>query len=242
LRPYEVVDDLEIVAQYPVDGSLMKRTGFWAHVKPDGRNITQTLDGWEKRKDRFYVTPTLVVHEAVAESYDYPDPKFEENPPVKFVSPAMLQRWKKSSPPIHYGDLEPDEIVEAKAAVDGMATFVRLAHARGIRILAGTDTPVPWLVPGVSLHRELKYFVEKCGMSPVEAIHTSTGRAAQALGVTERGTIEVGSVADMVIVGGNLAQDIGALNRIENVILAGRILETEKLLKEAAERAAQDQP
>jgi hypothetical protein len=211
LRPYEVVDDLEVVAKYPVDGALMKRTGFWAHVKPNGSTITQTLDGWEKRKDQFYVTPTLVVHEAVAESYHYPDPKFEENPSVKLLSPAMLERWKKASPPTHWGDLNPEEIAEAQASVAGMATFVRLAHARGIRILAGTDTPVPWLVPGVSLHRELKYFVEKCGMSSVEAIHTSTGRAAQALAVADRGTIEVGNVADMVIVGGNLALDIGAL-------------------------------
>jgi hypothetical protein len=220
----------------------MKRTGFWAHVKSDGRTMAQTLDGWKKRKDRFYVTPTLVVQEAVAESYDYPDPKFEENPSVKLLSPAMVERWRKSSPPTHWGDLNPQEIAEAKASVEGMATFVRLAHARGIRILAGTDTPVPWLVPGVSLHRELKHFVEKCGMTPVEAIHTSTGRAAQALAVADRGTVEVGNVADMVIVGGNLAQDIGALARIDKVILAGRVFERDQLLKEAKEWADQDQP
>ena len=122
----------------------MKRTGFWAHLDPQADAIAQTLKAWEKRKDKFFVTPTLVAQEADAQSYDYPAPRFTENPDVDLVSSAMLESWKKESPPIHWGDLSSEEIAEAKASVDGMATFVRLAHQHGIRILSGTDTrPFP---------------------------------------------------------------------------------------------------
>ena len=132
----------------------MKRTGFWAHVDPKGTAIAQTIDTWEKRKDRFFVTPTLVVHEAVAESYDKTHPRFTEHPDTRLVSPAMLAAWKRRSPPTQWGELSEEEIAEAKASVEGRVSFVRLAHARGIWILSGTDSPVLRLLPGVSLHRE----------------------------------------------------------------------------------------
>ncbi|MGH9333965.1 MAG: amidohydrolase family protein [Vicinamibacteria bacterium] len=242
IRPYEVLDDLEIVARYPVDESLMKRTAFWAHFQPDGNAVRQTLAGWEKRKDKFFVTPTLVVQEAVAQSYDYPDPRFSENPDVQLLSPGALERWKKSSPPLHWGKLSAEEIAEAKASFEGMVAFIRLAHTRGIRILSGTDTPVPWLVPGTSLLQELRCFVEKAGMTPAEAVHTSTGRAAEALRVSDRGTIEPGKTADLVVLGGDLAIDISAFGKIEQVLLNGRIYGKDQLLKEAAGWAAQDRP
>jgi hypothetical protein len=242
LRPYEVLDDLELVAEYPVDGSLMKRTGFWAHVTPTGTALAKTLDAWEERRDRFFVTPTLVVQEAVAESYDYPSPEFLTKQDTTWLSSGMLARWRAASPPRHWGDLDAEEIAEAKASVNGMATFVRLAHERGIRILAGTDSPVPWLVPGASLHRELRHFVELCGMTPVEAIHTATGRAASALESRERGIIAEGRIADMVILNGDLARDIGALDRVERIILAGHVLVREQLLEEARRWAEEDVP
>ena len=242
LRPYEIVDDLELVAKYPVDGSYMKRTGFWAHLDPQADAVAQTLRAWEKRKDKFFVTPTLVAQEADAQSYDYPAPRFTENPDVDLVSSAMLESWKKESPPTHWGDLSPEEIVEAKASVAGMATFVGLAHQRGIRILSGTDTPLPWLVPGPSLHRELRFFVEKAGMTPTEAIATSTATAAEALRTPDRGLVKEGNLADLVIIRGNLAQDIGALRQIERVILGGRVYERGKLLEEAAGWAAKHEP
>jgi Amidohydrolase family len=244
LRPYEVLDDFELIAKYPVDEALMRRTGFWAHVKEDSAAVGKTLDAWEKRRDRFYVTPTLVVQEASAESYDYPDPRFTVagDPALARVSPAMIEEWQKSSPPTFWGDLTPPEIAEAKASFDGMALFVKLAHLRGIQILAGTDSPEPWLVPGASLHRELRHFVERCGMSPVEAIHTATGRAAAALGVADRGTIRAGNVADLLIVRGDVGRDIGALDGVETVVLSGAIHERGELLERAAERARLDVP
>lgn len=243
LRPYEVLDDLELIAEYPIDELLMKRTGFWAHFDPDGRNLSQTLDLWEERKGDFFVTPTLVAQEAVANAYDYPEPasKFEEKRGAEFVSERMLSAWREISPPDEqWGELNPKELAEARQTLDGMASFVGLAHERGIRILSGTDTPVPWVVPGVSLHEELQHFVEKSGMTPEEAIHTSTGQAAAALETSDRGTVEAGKVADLVIVDGDVADDISTLANIETVILGGRVYSHEQLMDEVDQWAARD--
>lgn len=242
LRPYEVVDDLEVVARYPVDGPLMRRTGFWTHLDPNGRNLRQTLDAWEARKERFFVTPTLVVQEAVAHNYDYPDHDLMTDPAVALISAGLRKEWEEGSPPTYWGDLTPDEVAEAKASLEGMGAFVGLAHRRGVRILSGTDTAIPWLVPGASLHRELRHFVELAGLTPVEAIHTSTGAPARALAVEDRGTIAPGNVADLVIVRGDASQEIRAVSRVERVILGGRLFDRDALLEEAARLAREDRP
>lgn len=242
LRPYEILDDVELVARYPVDGPLMRRTGFWAHLDPEGFTLARTLDAWEARKDRFFVTPTLVVQEAVAESYDYPHPKLLKKPGIERISPGLLERWKKASPPLQWGDLDPEGVAEAKASFRGMATFVGLAHERGIRILAGTDTPVPWLIPGASLHRELRHFAEQAGMTTLEAIQTATGRAAEALESPERGVVREGAIADLVFVDGDVSRDIRALARIESVMVGGRLYSRDELLAQAAAFAEQDGP
>ncbi len=36
--------------------------------------------------------------------------------------------------------------------------LVRRMEQRGVRILAGTDTPYPYRVPGFALHEELAFF------------------------------------------------------------------------------------
>ena len=87
------------------------------------------------------------------------------------------------------------------------------------------------------MHRELELLVD-AGMSPSDAIHASTGRAAEALGVSHRGTIEPGKQADLVIVRGNLAEDIRMIREIESIILSGRRYDRAELLEEVSALAS----
>ena len=66
----------------------------------------------------------------------------------------------------------------------------------------------------------------------------STGRAAEALGVSHRGTIEPGKQADLVIVRGNLAEDIRMIREIESIILSGRRYDRAELLEEVSALAS----
>ncbi len=228
MRPAEVLDDPELVARYPIDIVVGRRTLFWAHLDPRGTAVNRTLDGWARRD--VFVDPTLSLVEAGTLR--------EQVPNLDRISPAMRASWRRNLN--RYGGQEEDARTLGTRKVDGMVTFVGMAHARDIRILTGTDSPVIWVVPGESLHRELELFVE-AGMTPVEAIRASTGRAAEALRAPDRGTIAPGKVADLLIVDGDISADIGAIRDLEQVMLGGTSHARPALLDRAARLAAAHQ-
>ena len=62
--------------------------------------------------------------------------------------------------------------------------------------------------------------------SRFEALRTATLRAADALGVGDRGVIEAGRYADLVAVPGDPLRDITATERVSWVMLGGKVVET----------------
>lgn len=90
----------------------------------------------------------------------------------------------------------------------------------GVRLIAGSDAG--WRATGFdTFWKELAELVE-IGMSPVEAVHAATGAGASVLGLDRQcGTIRPGLVADLVIVRGNLSEDIRHLAHVEGVYQAG---------------------
>lgn len=61
---------------------------------------------------------------------------------------------------------------------------------------------------GLSLHHEIYLLVHKAGLTPQEAISSATAVTARRFGIKDRGLIEMGRRADMVLVEGNLLKDI----------------------------------
>jgi hypothetical protein len=95
-------------------------------------------------------------------------------------------------------------------------------------LLAGTDCPLPWAVPGLSLHQELKYMVE-AGLSNYDALKTATVNPAIWYGNKyDKGTIESGKRADLIILSDNPLTDITNTQKIVSVIFKGRVVEREK--------------
>ncbi len=93
---------------------------------------------------------------------------------------------------------------------------------KGARLLAGTDSPWPGLVPGFALHRELKELVA-AGLTPYEALRTSTTAPFEYLKESDRrGTIAVGQESDLVLVNGNPLADISAAGKIFGVLMRGQ--------------------
>jgi hypothetical protein len=98
------------------------------------------------------------------------------------------------------------------------------AHAAGVPIGAGTDTPIALAVPGYSLHSELEMLV-RAGLSPLEALQSATVRPAEYFSLLdEMGTIDVGKKADMVLLDANPLDDISNTKRISAVVTKGRLL------------------
>lgn len=81
---------------------------------------------------------------------------------------------------------------------------------------------IPGVVPGFSLHEELSLMVD-AGLSPLQALQTATLRPAEFLGRSgDMGTVEVGKVADLVLLDGDPTKDLRSLSRISGVFSQGR--------------------
>ena len=94
-------------------------------------------------------------------------------------------------------------------------------HRAGVTIAAGTDSFDSYLPTGLALHRELEELVAS-GLTPYEALQAGTRAAAHALGrLDERGTIETGKRADLLLLDADPTRDITATRRIHAVIQGG---------------------
>ena len=99
---------------------------------------------------------------------------------------------------------------------------IKALHNEGVLLLLGSDAPQLWDVPGFSVHRELRYYVD-AGLTPFQALETATRNVAKFFGwEAESGTIADGKRADLVLLDGNPLTDIGNTWRISGVALNGR--------------------
>jgi hypothetical protein len=93
-------------------------------------------------------------------------------------------------------------------------------HEAGALILSGADSPQILSVPGDAIHHELRIYVES-GLTPAEALATSTSSVADYLGEPNRGCLEPGCVADVVLLEANPLEDIANTRTIRGVMRAG---------------------
>ena len=102
----------------------------------------------------------------------------------------------------------------------GSRAAVTAAIKAGVKIALGTDAG-----GGAARHgriaREAELMVE-CGMEPRDTLIAATSSAASLIGEGERGTIEEGKIADLVLLDANPIEDIGALRLIAAVFQEGR--------------------
>jgi imidazolonepropionase-like amidohydrolase len=97
--------------------------------------------------------------------------------------------------------------------LDCLVISLQRIHAAGVPILAGGDFGHQWTKHG-SYAAELERYVELCGMTPVEAIHTATRNIGPLLGL-ELGQVRPGYLADLLIVDGDPTQDVSILGKPE---------------------------
>ncbi|HEY4018668.1 MAG TPA: amidohydrolase family protein [Pseudonocardiaceae bacterium] len=112
---------------------------------------------------------------------------------------------------------------------DDLLANVAALHEAGVEILTGTDAHpampgVPDDLPyGESLHREFE-LLARAGVPPVEILRSATELPARAFGLTDRGRVEPGLRADLLLVDGDPTVDITATRKIRAVWCAGRLI------------------
>jgi imidazolonepropionase-like amidohydrolase len=169
--------------------------------------------------------PTLTVLSRFSQ-LDHPEVLLAR-PENKYVSPAMLDRWdpKHDFRTMHI----PPEAYAAMREGDAFRSqLVKELVTAGAPILAGTDTPNPFVVPGFSLHEELGRLVA-AGLTPYQALQAATANAADWIGDSTIGRVAVGARADLVVLDADPLADITATTKRTGVMVRGTWLTTKQL-------------
>lgn len=123
--------------------------------------------------------------------------------------------------------------------------IVGMFHRFGVPLLAGTDAPIPWVYPGLSLHDELAWLV-RAGLTPAEALRTANVNPARFLDRTgDFGNVAPGMLADLVLLDANLLRDIANTRTVRAVVLNGELFDEaaiRKWLDFVADRAKRTMP
>jgi hypothetical protein len=126
---------------------------------------------------------------------------------------------------------------ELAGRVEQMERVVRRLHEAGVPVLAGSDSMNPFVVPGASLHEEIRLLAE-AGLGSEGALEAATRRAGEVLAVPDLGVLEAGAPADVAIFRGDPTRDPAALERLVAVVVRGRLYERDALLAAAARQRA----
>jgi imidazolonepropionase-like amidohydrolase len=123
-----------------------------------------------------------------------------------------------------------------KETLEGGAESARRILKAGGRLGMGGDYGFAWNPHG-DYARELSFFVNYVGFTPLEAIKCATKTGAEILGRgQEIGTLEAGKLADVLVVDGDVAGDISLLEKRERFIavMQGGVVKAGQLLAPAA--------
>ena len=155
-------------------------------------------------------------------------PAYSGHPDNAVVPARLLRHWNGHKA---RSNLRPETLAARRGEFGKYQQLTGILHRAGVPLLAGTDTPEPFVPPGFSMHQELELLVES-GLSPAEALRCATLHNARRFGQAERlGTIEPGKLADLVLLDADPLESIANTRTISKVFRGGLVLEPGTLLK-----------
>jgi hypothetical protein len=179
-----------------------------------------------------WVVPTLAVYQPYARALDSAGTHPAR---LVYVPPALREAWRRRP---SVAAFEPRDT----AVIAAFFSLARTGEMRraGVRLLVGTDAPLPYVVPGFSVHDELALLV-RAGLTPMQALQAATREPAAYLDALDSlGTVAPGRLADLVLLDADPLHDIRNTRRIRGVVRDGRYLDRAALdaLLTTAERLA----
>ena len=184
------------------------------HNIPQARLYEDVLSLWSQTQVAY--NPTLVVTYGglAGDPYWAQATQVWNHPLLTRHAPpdALADRVRTETAP-------PDQFVDQVSAREAH----RLSR-RGVPVTIGAHGQQQ----GLGSHWEMWSFV-RGGMTPIEALRAATATPAQVYGFTDIGMIEPGKLADLVILDADPTEDIRNSERIDKVMLNGRLYEAETL-------------
>ncbi len=146
------------------------------------------------------------------------------HPAMKYVAPARLAQWQDRPK-----SFTTEDFARMRKRPELVRKITKALHDAGARILLGTDTQNPFVVPGFSIHEELQDLVD-AGLTPYQAIKAGTRDAAEFLKSQGAfGIVAAGSRADLILLDANPLEEVRNANRRAGVMVRGRWLAAAEL-------------
>lgn len=166
-------------------------------------------------KSGMYITPTVSLHggfTALAKN----DTSFFNNWQYPYFFTEKLKT-----------DLQGSSLRMSESTYSNVEKTLYNLVKSGAKVTLGTDSPI--IPSGFSFHGELQSWV-KAGLSPFETLRAATLWSAEEIGVAkDLGTIEVGKVADIILVDGDPLTNIKDVLKIKGVFKNGEFFDLKKL-------------
>ncbi|MEK9135468.1 MAG: amidohydrolase family protein [Patescibacteria group bacterium] len=216
-----------------VNANLKNYPGWrkFVDVKIDKRKLEKL--GSLLERNNVFLCPTLVVDKKMSQLADYS--KLKQSKEARLLPKYYREiKWNPNHP-------------KSSANIKGRPPLwwenfclycERTRHIlpflqKHSNILAGSDTPNPFVIPGVSLLEELELLVDS-GLKSYQALEAATYNAALSLdALLDFGTIEEGKIANLVLLRKNPLKNISNIRSIKGVILNGTYLFYKDLRKKA---------
>jgi imidazolonepropionase-like amidohydrolase len=148
----------------------------------------------------------------------------------KAAQRAMTDEYRQAVASLFGNNLDPFKAMSV-GAKRALATL-RIMSAKNVKLLFGTDTPSNQGIgnpPGLNGLLELGHWAE-AGIPLSQVLRAATADNAAAFGMSDRGTIEVGKRADLLLLRKDPLKTIAAYDSIETVFLNGNALPRASLL------------
>jgi imidazolonepropionase-like amidohydrolase len=171
---------------------------------------------------------TLTVDDRILEETEHPE-SLKQRPELAYESPLMQMMVLEHNP--YVAQKSPQFLDALHRTVAFNKALVKTFSDKGVPVLAGTDSPVPGVVPGFALHDELEALV-RAGLTPYQALDSATRAPCEWLGVKDCGTVTPGARADLLLLDGDPTRDITNSRKITTVILGGQAHDAAELAKQ----------
>ena len=170
-------------------------------------------------KSSMWLCPTLTVNRAMGYLNDT---TFTRDSRIAYLSGPVIEIWNQKLNPY------------TKSEIDNFSNSRRVRYLfelnllgkmneKGVKFIAGTDFPNPYVFPGFSLHDELSLMV-KGGMPVLDALRSATINPAIFMNKkADFGSVEAGKLASLVLLNKNPLENIENTKTIESVIVRGKV-------------------
>lgn len=211
----EALFDDRVIQDYPLDYNYQNEQHRFGEA---GRLWKQAAkpysDKWNQVMDRlleldFTLDPTFNIYEASRDLMRARNADWHKD----YTLPSLWSFYQPSK--VSHGSYwhfwGTEEEVAWRENYRLWMTFINEYKNRGGRVTTGSDSGFIFQLYGFAYIRELE-LLREAGFHPLEVIRSATLMGAQALGMDDKiGTVEVGKLADLVIVEENPLQNLKVL-------------------------------